>query len=82
MDIGCTSLQLFGLDTTSGFHVKFHLRFVIGQLSHVEFPLNRIIVSICNTKNVRIGVIAEDPVDTYDEVYTDQLVEDLTDRFA
>ena len=82
MDIGCTNLRLIGLQTTSEFHVKFHLRFVIGQLCHVGFTLQRILVSICNTRNVHIGVIAEDLVDTYDQIYTEQFVEDLTDRFA
>ena len=82
MDIGCSSLRLYGMDSTSEFHVKFRLRFVMGQLSYVGFPLNRIIVSISNTKSVRIGVIAEYLVATYDEVYTDQFVEDISDRFS
>ena len=82
MNIGCSSLQLHGLGTTADFHVKSRLRLVMGQLIHVGFPLNRIVVSISNTKSVRISVIAEDLVDTYDKVYSDQFVEETSDKFA
>ena len=81
MDIGVTSLSLFGLQTTDSFFVRIRLRIVMGQLVKFGFPLRRIIVSICNTHSVLIGAIADDLVETYDEVYTDEIFEAHTARF-
>ena len=81
MNIGVTSLSLFGLQSTDSFHVQLNLRIVMGQLVEVGFPLRRIIVSICNTRSVLIGSIADDLVETYKEVYTNEIFEAHTSSF-